>query len=85
MDTRVYNQVSIPNSLQVSMMGDIPSGKNYKPGRIFLVKNNTEEDLEVTIVPASQDTEITTTLYVGWNPELVKEVKNAPEGLQYGL
>lgn len=71
------------NSLQISHMGDI-TGASFKLQQYFLVKNNTDDDLEVKIVLAGQKEPITTTLYVGWNPELIKEVINAPQGLQYG-
>lgn len=83
MDIRMFNQGGILNSLQVSTIQEIPQG-NFEPGLIFLIKNDTEEDLQVTIVPAGQDNEITTTISVGWNPELVKKVINAPSGLKYG-
>lgn len=83
MDIRMFNQGGILNSLQVSTIQQIPQG-NFEPGLIFLIKNDTEEDLQVTIVPAGQDNEITTTISVGWNPELVKKVINAPSGLKYG-
>lgn len=83
MDTRIFNQGQVTNSLQVSVLKDIPSG-NFKPGVVFLIKNNNEEDLQVTIVPAGQKEQVTTTIYAGWNPELCLEVINAPSGLQYG-
>lgn len=83
MDIRIFNQGGILNSLQVSTIQEIPQG-NFDPGLIFLIKNDTEEDLQVTIVPAGQDNEITTTISVGWNPELVKKVINAPSGLKCG-
>lgn len=83
MDIRMFNQGGILNSLQVSTIQEIPQG-NFEPGLIFLIKNDTEEDLQVTIVPAGQDNEITTTISVGWNPELVKKVINAPIGLKCG-
>lgn len=83
MDTRIFNQGQVTNSLQVSILKDIPTG-NFKPGHVFLIKNNTEDDLQVTLIPAGQDEQVTTTIYSGWNPELVKEIINAPSGLQYG-
>lgn len=83
MDIRMFNQGGILNSLQVSTIQEIPQG-NFEPGLIFLIKNDTEEDLQVTIVPAGQDNEITTTISVGWNPELCKKVINAPSGLKCG-
>lgn len=83
MDTQLYNQGRVINSLQVSVLKDVTPG-NFNPGVVFLVKNNTEEDLQVTIVPAGQLEPVTTTLYTGWNPELIKQIINAPSGLQYG-
>ena len=83
MDIRMFNQDGVLNSLQVSIVKEIPVG-NFEPGLVFLIKNDTGEDLQVTIIPASQSEEITTTMSPGWNPELVKKVINAPSGLKYG-
>lgn len=83
MDTRIFNQDGVLNSLQVSVVKEIPVG-NFEPGLIFLIKNDTEENLNITIIPAGQSEEITTTMSPGWNPELVKKVINAPSGLKYG-
>lgn len=84
MDIKLYSQGGVQNSLQVSSVYDVPKG-DFDPGRVFLLKNITEEDLQVTIVPAAQDEQIVTILQSGWNPELVKKVIGAPENsLQYG-
>ena len=83
MDIRMFNQDGVLNSLQVSVVKEIPVG-NFEPGLVFLIKNDTGEDLQVTIIPAGQSEEITTTMSSGWNPELVKKVINAPSGLKYG-
>ena len=83
METKINNLQGMQNSLQVSIVKDIPKG-DCEPGVIFLIKNNTEEDIQVTVIPAGQDDEIITTLYQGWNPELIKKVIGAPSGLQYG-
>lgn len=83
MDTRIFNQGQVINSLQVSVLKSIPQG-DFNPGHIFLIKNNTDDNLEVTVIPAGQEEQVTTTLYPGWNPELVKKIINAPSGLQYG-
>ena len=83
METKINNLQGMQNSLQVSIVKDIPEG-DFEPGVIFLIKNNTEEDIQVTVIPAGQDDEIITTLYQGWNPELIKKVIGAPQGLQYG-
>ena len=61
-----------------------PSG-NFNPGVNFLLKNISDDDVEVTIIPAGQKDSIKTILGVGWNPEICKGVINAPSGvLQYG-
>ena len=83
MDMKVFNQRGTLNSLQVSVVKEIPTG-DFEPGLVFLIKNDTEESLQVTLVPAGQTEEVTTTISAGWNPELVKKVINAPSGLKYG-
>ena len=72
------------NSLQISVLKEAPSG-NFNPGVNFLLKNISDDDVEVTIIPAGQKDSIKTILGVGWNPEICKGVINAPSGvLQYG-
>ena len=83
MDMKVFNQRGTLNSLQVSVVKEIPTG-DFEPGLVFLIKNDTEESLQVTLVAAGQTEEVTTTISAGWNPELVKKVVNAPSGLKYG-
>ena len=83
MDMKVFNQRGTLNSLQGSVVKEITTG-DFEPGVGFLIKNDTEESLQVTIVPAGQTEEVTTTISAGWNPELVKKVVNAPSGLKYG-
>lgn len=52
---------------------------------IILLKNISDDDVEVTIIPAGQKDSIKTILGVGWNPKICKGVINAPSGvLQYG-
>lgn len=46
----------------------MPSG-NFNPGVNFLLKNISDDDVEVTIIPAGQKDSIKTILGVGWNPE----------------
>lgn len=71
-------------SLQVSNIGNIPAG-DFNPGRVFLIKNITDNNLRVTIKPAGTGKEIETILYPGWNAELVTAVIGATESqLQYG-
>lgn len=44
MDIRMFNQDGVLNSLQVSIVKEIPVG-NFEPGLVFLIKNDTGEDL----------------------------------------
>ena len=83
MDARIVSNQVI-NSLQISVLKEVPSG-NFNPGVNFLLKNISDDDVEVTIIPAGQKDSIKTILCVGWNPEICKGVINAPSGvLQYG-
>mgnify|MGYP001527326453 CR=1 FL=1 len=75
MDNRIYNRANAANSLQISIMGKEP----------FLLKNITEDPIQVEVVLAGMEEPITTTIYSGWNVELVKQVNNAvADTLQYG-
>lgn len=51
---------------------EVPSG-NFNPGVNFLLKNISDDDVEVTIIPAGQKDSIKTILGVGWNPVIVEE------------
>lgn len=89
METRITNRANAINSFQISVIGEVnkanftlSDGQGGKLG--FLLKNNTEEPLVVELIPYSMDTSITTTIYPGWNVELVREVINQVDGLQYG-
>lgn len=68
----VSNQVI--NSLQISVLKEVPSG-NFNPGVNFLLKNISDDDVEVTIIPAGQKDSIKTILGVGWNPEICNRSK----------
>lgn len=81
---KIENNDNIINSLQVTRLGDIPTG-DFTPDEVFLIKNNTGEDIEVEIIPAKQTESVTTILNPGWNPEICRAIINAPAGLQYGL
>lgn len=91
MDNRIYNRANSANSLQISIMGkveavtefSIPDGMGGKLP--FLVKNITEDPIEVEVILAGMETPVTTVFYAGWNVELVKQVNNAEaDTLQYG-
>lgn len=87
---KLLSQSNFSNSLQIAIMGKITSGTfNINDGRggkvPFLIKNITDENITVTVLPVGNDNPIETVLYPGWNVELVKEVQNAETNtLQYG-
>lgn len=84
MADKITNQGGVINSLQVSVLKDIPAG-NFNPGIYFLVKNITEENIEAQVRPAGQSEFVTTIIYPGWNPEIYSEIKGVSEDtLQYG-
>lgn len=84
MDIKEYTIGGAAVSLQVSSIGNIPAG-NYEPGNIFLIKNITEDNITVEVLPATSNDYISTVLYPGWNPELVRGVKGVTANqLQYG-
>ena len=70
MDARIVSNQVI-NSLQISVLKEVPPG-NFNPGVNFLLKNISDDDVEVTIIPAGQKDSIKTILGVGWNPEICK-------------
>lgn len=78
---------SITLSLQVSVIGNIPSG-NFKlgsPKEVFLIKNLTDEPIILMVKPAGNEEFIETKIYPGWNPEIISEIQGAQENqLQYG-
>lgn len=46
MDNRIINRAEVINSLQVSVLRNIPAG-DFNPGIGFLVKNITEENMQL--------------------------------------
>ena len=90
-DNRIMSRGNFANSLQISEIGNIPAGEfsidDMRSGKLpFLVKNITEDPIEVEVILAGMETPITTVFYVGWNVELVKQVNNAQANtLQYGF
>lgn len=84
MADKITNQGGAINSLQVSVLKDIPAG-NFNPGIYFLVKNITEGNIKAQVRPAGQSEFVTTIIYPGWNPEIYSEIKGVSEDtLQYG-
>lgn len=70
-------------SAQVAIFGNIDASKltreNFvlENGQSFVVKNEGTAAVELDVVPAGAKdrTFVKTTFEVGWNPELVKEIK----------
>lgn len=87
---QVYSGGTFVTNFQVAHVGAIPSGSFNiiigKQKQPFLIKNITEDNVEVEIIPAGQIAAITTVLYPGWNVEIVNQINNAPaDTLQYGF
>lgn len=73
--------------MQVSKFGAIPTtGGNFSmpDGSAFLVKNDTDTPVSLTVMPALGNTLVTTNFSSGWNPELVREVVVGPSDLLWG-
>ena len=86
MDEKIIliNENGCPNSLQVSVLQDIPEG-DFKPGRAFVVKNITDDAIQAEVRLVNQENFVTTQIYPGWNPELLAEIKDVEaDTLQYG-
>lgn len=82
---RIINANLRVNSLQVSQLFAIPAG-DFDYEEAFLLKNITDDELTLEILPADQEEYIQTVIYPGWNPELVVAVKNVVANtLQMGL
>ena len=70
-------------SLQVSHLEDIPSGADYNPVSTFVIRNNSGEQMQVSLKMADGNN-VATILDDGWNPILCKAVYSAPAELQAG-
>lgn len=80
----LINENGCANSLQVSVLQDIPAG-DFKPGRAFVVKNITDDAIQAEVRLVNQENFVTTQIYPGWNPELLAEIKDVEaDTLQYG-
>lgn len=84
------NKSNVVNSLQIAIMGNVPAGNfsinDGKGGKLpFLLKNISEDNITIDIIPAGQSNAINTVLYPGWNVELVVQVNGVTANtLQYG-
>lgn len=83
--TILFNKKGKPLSLQVSNLKLLSSG-DFKSKEPVLVKNITEDTVTLEVELSDMNgTYISTTIYPGWNPELVTGIKNVPENtLQIG-
>lgn len=84
MDTKIYTKSGLTGSLWIGTLGNIPTGKFYL-GNYFLVKNITDENIELEVKMPGSKEYIKTIFYPEWNVELIQEIKDAPlKSLQYG-
>ena len=84
---QVTNKNNDSVSLALSVLKDMPAGSDFEPGGSFYIRNNGDDTAEVEIVPAgNSDDESVTVKIAGMSelPVIVKKVKNAPAGLQWG-
>ena len=73
----------VVENFQVSNIYDCEPNQNF--GRNVVLNNITDDILSVEVVPSSMDTFVTTTLSPGWNPIVVKAVRNIKANtVQYG-
>jgi hypothetical protein len=70
---------NVETSLQIGRMGslNVSEGDFYleKKSDFFLLKNEGEEPVVLDVILAKNDHVISVMFYPGWNPELVKVVK----------
>lgn len=84
MSNIIVNKNHDINSLQISILLTPTTGSKFTLNSGFLIKNITEETINLEVKLLGSNTYITTPFYEGWNPEIVKEIKNVPEGIQIG-
>lgn len=77
--------LNVKESLQVSYLGAFISTGKRQIGVPFLIKNITDNILNVEIRPASSEEWITTTIYPGWNPEICIGVNISDETIQAAI
>lgn len=75
---QIHNENERTISLQVSRMKALPAG-NYTQDQPFLIKNISGEEILLDILLADDESYLQTPITVGWNPEIVRGVKNVPE------
>lgn len=76
-------------SLQIGVMGEITglSSGNYENGHLFQIKNDGDDPvtLEVNLASMEAGVFVETTFDVGWNPEIVRVIKQNSSAASYNL
>lgn len=75
---QIHNENERTISLQVSKMKQLPAG-DYTQEQAFLIKNISGQEISLEILLADDVDYLETTIMPGWNPEMVKGVRNVPE------
>lgn len=75
---QIHNENERTISLQVSKMKQLSAGE-YTQEQAFLIKNISGSDITLSVLLADDEDYITTTIYAGWNPEVVRGIKNIPD------
>jgi len=86
------SRIDAPVSMQIARMGEVTftNSKFRLPDNSgFNIKNDSDEpvELEVILLGMADDETVTTMFDSGWNPEIVKEIKQ-PSGtvdLKWGV
>lgn len=67
-------------SMQVSRLFSIPAGDFEVTDRYYpvLIKNITDQNVTLEVLLADSSEYISTSIYPGWNPELIIGIKNVP-------
>ncbi len=69
--------------LQVSYINTLP--ESYEPKKPFYIKNTSQDLITLEVKPFHNNGYILTTVFPGWNPELIIAVRgNDSNFLQYG-
>lgn len=74
---KIIGKANVVNSLQIAVMQTV-SSVPYKTDEGFLIKNDSDEpvELEVNLLGMDEGVYITTSFSPGWNPEIVREIKS---------
>lgn len=82
--SNILTSQNVPTSIQVSILENVLAGNNNF-SRGVLIKNITDSELTLEVRLLGMNTFISTTIYPGWNPEIITEIKGVTVNtLQYG-